>query len=183
MDVDRPAPGEHLNPGEPTTPRQAASVIVLRDGSDGLEVLLLRRNPNARFMGGAWVFPGGAVDAHEGEGDLSHRIAAVREVEEEAGLRLPDLAPLPRGQEPRADGEEMVALGWHAPAGALDAHRRGALQLVFPTIKQLEQLAGFPSATALLEWAEGREVVAVEPRVLMTGEAARLVLPGEPGYP
>jgi 8-oxo-dGTP pyrophosphatase MutT (NUDIX family) len=159
-------------------------------------------------MGGAWVFPGGAVDAHEGEGDLSHRIAAVREVEEEAGLRLPDpaalvkfsrwitppqiairfdthffLAPLPRGQEPRADGEEMVALGWHAPAGALDAHRRGALQLVFPTIKQLEQLAGFPSATALLEWAEGREVVAVEPRVLMTGEAARLVLPGEPGYP
>ena len=208
MDVDRPAPGEHLNPGEPTTPRQAASVIVLRDGSDGLEVLLLRRNPNARFMGGAWVFPGGAVDAHEGEGDLSHRIAAVREVEEEAGLRLPDpaalvkfsrwitppqiairfdthffLAPLPRGQEPRADGEEMVALGWHAPAGAQDAHRRGALQLVFPTIKQLEQLAGFPSATALLEWAEGREVVAVEPRVLMTGEAARLVLPGEPGYP
>jgi len=208
MDVDRPAPGEHLNPGEPTTPRQAASVIVLRDGSDGLEVLLLRRNPNARFMGGAWVFPGGAVDAHEGEGDLSHRIAAVREVEEEAGLRLPDpaalvkfsrwitppqiairfdthffLASLPRGQEPRADGEEMVALGWHAPAGALDAHRRGALQLVFPTIKQLEQLAGFPSASALLEWAEGREVVAVEPRVLMTGEAARLVLPGEPGYP
>ena len=208
MDVDRPAPGEHLNPGEPTTPRQAASVIVLRDGSDGLEVLLLRRNPNARFMGGAWVFPGGAVDAHEGEGDLSHRIAAVREVEEEAGLRLPDpaalvkfsrwitppqiairfdthffLAPLPRGQEPRADGEEMVALGWHAPAGALDAHRRGALQLVFPTIKQLEQLAGFPSASALLEWAEGCEVVAVEPRVLMTGEAARLVLPGEPGYP
>jgi len=207
MDVDRPAPGEHLNPGEPTTPRQAASVIVLRDGSDGLEVLLLRRNPNARFMGGAWVFPGGAVDAHEGEGDLSHRIAAVREVEEEAGLRLPDpaalvkfsrwitppqiairfdthffLAPLPRGQEPRADGGEMVALGWHAPAGALDAHRRGALQLVFPTIKQLEQLAGFPSASALLEWAEGREVVAVEPRVLMTGEAARLVLPGEPGY-
>ena len=208
MDVEGPAPGEELNAGAPTTPRQAASVIVLRDGSDGLEVLLLRRNPNARFMGGAWVFPGGAVDAHEGEGDLSHRIAAVREVEEEAGLRLPDpaalvkfsrwitppqiairfdthffLASLPRGQEPRADGEEMVALGWHAPAGALDAHRRGALQLVFPTIKQLEQLAGFPSASALLEWAEGREVVAVEPRVLMTGEAARLVLPGEPGYP
>jgi 8-oxo-dGTP pyrophosphatase MutT (NUDIX family) len=207
MDGNRPASGEHLNLGEPTTPRQAASVIVLRGGPEALEVLLLRRNPEARFMGGAWVFPGGAVDAHEGEGDTSHRIAAVREVEEEAGLRLPDpaalvkfsrwitppqiairfdthffLAPLPPGQEPRADGEEMVALGWHAPAGALDAHRRGELQLVFPTIKQLEQLAGFASATELLEWATGREVVAVEPRVLMTGEAARLVLPGEPGY-
>ena len=208
MDDARPAPGEELTDGPPAEPRQAATVIVLRGGDADLEVLLLRRNPAARFMGGAWVFPGGAVDAHEGEGDASHRIAAVREVEEEAGLRLPDpgalvkfsrwitppqiairfdthffLAPLPPGQEPRADGEEMVALGWHAPAGALDAHRRGELQLVFPTIKQLEQLAGFASAAELLEWATGREVVAVEPRVLMTGEAARLVLPGEPGYP
>src|SRR5215216_5006533 len=207
MDVDRPAPGEHLNPGEPTTPRQAASVIVLRDGSDGLEVLLLRRNPNARFMGGAWVFPGGAVDAHEGEGDLSHRIAAVREVEEEAGLRLPDpaalvkfsrwitppqitirydthffLAPVPPGQAPRADGEEMIALGWHTPAEALAAHHRGELDLVFPTIKHLEQLAAFASATELIDWAAGREVVAVEPHVTITGETARVVLPGEPGY-
>ena len=37
-------------------------------------------------MGGAWVFPGGAVDAHEGEGDAAHRAAAVRELEEEAGI-------------------------------------------------------------------------------------------------
>src|SRR5918997_4234510 len=90
MDVEGPAPGETLNEGEPTEPRQAASVIVLRGGGDGLEVLLLRRNPKARFMGGAWVFPGGAVDAHEGAGDAAHRVAAIREVEEEAGLRLPD---------------------------------------------------------------------------------------------
>jgi 8-oxo-dGTP pyrophosphatase MutT (NUDIX family) len=207
METDRPAPGERLNPGAPTEPRQAASVIMLRGGGNGLDVLLLRRNPKARFMGGAWVFPGGAVDAHEGEGDAAYRAAAVREVAEEAGVTLPDaaalvkfsrwitppqiairfdthffLAPAPPDQEPRADGEEMVALGWHTPAGALDAHRRGELELVFPTIKHLEQLATFPSADALLEWAAGREVVAVEPRVLMTGEAARLVLPGEPGY-
>jgi 8-oxo-dGTP pyrophosphatase MutT (NUDIX family) len=205
--MDRPAIGEELNPGEPTEPRQAASVIVLRGGDDGLEVLLLRRNPAARFMGGAWVFPGGAVDTHEGEGDASHRIAAVREVEEEAGLRLPDpaalvkfsrwitppemtirydthffLAPAPPGQEPRADGEEMVDLGWHTPAGALAAQRRGELELVFPTIKHLEQLAPFDSATELIDWATGREVVAVEPHVQITGETARVVLPGEPGY-
>jgi 8-oxo-dGTP pyrophosphatase MutT (NUDIX family) len=191
----------------PTQPRQAASVIVLRDGGDGLEVLLLRRNPEARFMGGAWVFPGGAVDAHEGAGDSSHRIAAIREVEEEAGLRLPDpaalvkfsrwitppqmairydthffLARAPAGQQPRADGREMVALGWHTPAGALDAHRRGELELVFPTIKHLEQLAAFASADELLAWATGREVMAVEPHVTITGETARVVLPGEPGY-
>jgi 8-oxo-dGTP pyrophosphatase MutT (NUDIX family) len=207
MAVEGPGPGEELNPGVPTRPRQAASVIVLRDGDDGLEVLLLRRNPAAKFMGGAWVFPGGAVDAHEGQGDESHRVAAVREVAEEADLRLPDpaalvkfsrwitppqitirydthffLAPAPPDQEPRADGREMVELGWHTPAGALAAHRRGELQLVFPTIKHLEQLAQFRSAAELLEWAAGREVVAVEPHVRITGETARVVLPGEPGY-
>jgi 8-oxo-dGTP pyrophosphatase MutT (NUDIX family) len=207
MEAHRPAPGEDLNPGAPTEPRQAASVIVLRGGAEALEVLLVRRNPAARFMPGAWVFPGGAVDSHEGSGDLAHRTAAVREVTEEAGLELSDpgalikfsrwitpaqiairfdthffLAPAPPGQEPRADGEEMVDLGWHTPAGALEAHRRGTLELVFPTIKHLEQLATFPTADALLEWATGREVVAVEPRVRITGETARVVLPGEPGY-
>ena len=207
MQVEGPAPGEELNDGAPTQPRQAASVILLRGGGAGLEVLLLRRNPASRFMGGAWVFPGGAVDAHEGAGDSAHRVAAVREVEEEAGLRLPDpdalvefsrwitppqiatrydthffLAHAPAGQEPRIDGGEMVGLGWHTPAGALDAHRRGALDLVFPTIKHLEQLAAFGSADELIEWATGRAVVAVEPHVRITGETARVVLPGEPGY-
>jgi 8-oxo-dGTP pyrophosphatase MutT (NUDIX family) len=207
MEAHRPAPGEKLNLGTPTEPRQAASVIVLRGGAEGLEVLLLRRNPAARFMGGAWVFPGGAVDAHEGAGDSAHRAAAVREVAEEAGLALPDpaalikfsrwitpaeiairydthffLAPVPPGQEPRADGEEMVDLGWYTPAGALAAFERGELALVFPTIKHLEQLATFPTADELWKWATGREVVAVEPRVRISGETARLVLPGEPGY-
>jgi 8-oxo-dGTP pyrophosphatase MutT (NUDIX family) len=207
MEADRPAPGEVVHTGTPTVPRQAASVIVLRGGEEALEVLLLRRNPAARFMGGAWVFPGGAVDTHEGEGDAAHRAAAVREVREEAALELPDpaalvkfsrwitppeirirfdthffLAPAPPGQEARADGEEMVDLGWHTPAGALAAHAGGALDLVFPTIRQLEQLAGFASADAALSWATGREIVAVEPRVRITGETARVVLPGEPGY-
>jgi hypothetical protein len=53
---------------------------------------------------------------------------------------------------------------------------------VFPTIKTLEQLAPFGSASELLDWASGRQVVAVEPRVVMEGEVARVVLPGEPGY-
>jgi 8-oxo-dGTP pyrophosphatase MutT (NUDIX family) len=202
MQVHRPAPGEELNPGAPSEPRQAASVIVLRGGSQALDVLLLRRNPAARFMGGAWVFPGGATDAGE-----DHRDTAVREAAEEAGLRLDAaalvpfsrwitpaqlrirfdthffLAPAPPGQEPRADGGEMVDLAWHAPAAALAAHRRGELQLVFPTIKHLEQLASFATADELLAWAPGREVVPIEPRVVdVTGETARLVLPGEPGY-
>src|SRR5436190_21800833 len=88
------APGEEYNPGPATTPRQAASVILLRGGAERLEVLLVRRTPKARFMGGVWVFPGGAVDAGEGDGDDAHRAAAVRELEEEAAIAGVDAAAL-----------------------------------------------------------------------------------------
>jgi 8-oxo-dGTP pyrophosphatase MutT (NUDIX family) len=214
---ERPAAGETYNPGPATLPRQAASVIVLRDGTGEesrsaspatpLEVLLVKRTPKARFMGGVWVFPGGAVDAQEGEGDAAHRVAAIRELSEEAAITLdtPDelvkfsrwitpaevqirfdthffLAVLPVGQEPRIDGEECVDIGWFTPAGALDAHRDGEIMLVFPTIKHLEQLGAFDSVESLMTYARGRDVQPVQPRVLVEGEVARIVLPGEPGY-
>jgi 8-oxo-dGTP pyrophosphatase MutT (NUDIX family) len=199
--------GEQYNPGEATTPRQAASVILLRGGSDALEILLVKRNPEARFMGGAWVFPGGAVDATEGHDDAAHRVAGLRELEEEARVSLDDpaglvafsrwitpaevkirfdtwfyLAPAPDDAQPQPDGEETVDARWYSPTDALAAHEAGEILLVFPTIKHLEQLGAFPTADALLEHARGREVVPVEPRVLMSGETARIVLPGEPGY-
>jgi 8-oxo-dGTP pyrophosphatase MutT (NUDIX family) len=200
-------PGAELNAGEPVEPRQAATVIVLRGGSELLEVLLVKRNPAQRFMGGAWVFPGGAVDVGEGTGDTAHRAAGVREVEEEAAIVLPDpgalvrfsrwitpamvsirfdthffLAAAPEDADPRPDGGETVDLGWFTPRGALDAHGRDEILLVFPTIKTLEQLAEFSSADELLEWAGGREVEPVEPQVVGDGPTARIVLPGEPGY-
>jgi len=202
VEADRPGPGEELNTGAPTEPRQAATVIVLRGGSERLEVLLVQRNPAARFMGGAWVFPGGALDGSEDAGT-----AGVREVAEEAGIDLGDssallefsrwitppevqirfdtlflLAPAPDDAAPRPDGGETVAVGWYAPQAALDAHRRGDLELVFPTIKTLEQLSRFGSADELLGWARGRLVEPIEPRVVVEGEVARVVLPGEPGY-
>jgi 8-oxo-dGTP pyrophosphatase MutT (NUDIX family) len=211
MEVDRPGPGEELaddaDGAPPATPRQAATVIVLRGGAETLEVLLVERNPAQRFMGGAWVFPGGAVDASEGEGDEAHRRAGVREVEEEANVALPDpaalikfsrwitpkqvkirfdthffLAPLPPDAEPRPDGSECVDLRFYKPRAALEAYQRGDLLLVFPTIKHLEQLAPFATADQLLSWAQGRQVVPVEPKVVLEGEVARVVLPGEPGY-
>jgi 8-oxo-dGTP pyrophosphatase MutT (NUDIX family) len=58
MRTDRPGPGEELNQGKVADAREAASLILLRDGSEGPEVLLVQRNPEQRFMGGAWVFPG-----------------------------------------------------------------------------------------------------------------------------
>lgn len=182
-------------------------MILLRGGADALEVLLVRRTPQARFMGGVWVFPGGAVDADEGDGDEAHRAAAIRELREEAAITLEDpaalvkfsrwitpaevqirfdthffLAPLPTGQEPRIDGEECVDLGWFTPEAALAAHRAQEIALVFPTIKHLEQLSEFSSVEELLIRARGREVLPVQPRVVLEGEVARIVLPGEPGY-
>ena len=206
-DSERAGPGENYNPGPPTAPRQAATVILLRGREEDLEVLLVRRTPKARFMGGVWVFPGGAVDAGEGDGDDAHRAAAIRELREEAAIELEDpaalvkfsrwitpdvvqtrfdthffLAPLPHGQEPRIDGEECVDLGWFRPVAALAAYGAGELPLVFPTIKHLEQLGEFASVDALLAYAGSREVLPVEPRVVIEGEVARILLPGDPGY-
>jgi 8-oxo-dGTP pyrophosphatase MutT (NUDIX family) len=203
----RPAAGEEYNPGAEIEPRQAACVILLRGGSESIEVLLVKRTPKARFMGGVWVFPGGAVDAHEGSGDEAHRAAAVRELAEEASVRIDDpdelikfsrwitpaavktrfdthfyLASLPAGQAPAVDGEECVEHGWFTPQGALEAHRAEEIMLVFPTIKHLEQLSAFASERELLTYARGRDVQPILPRVVLEGEVARVLLPGEPGY-
>jgi 8-oxo-dGTP pyrophosphatase MutT (NUDIX family) len=162
-------------------PRPAATVILLRGGAERLEVLLVRRNPASRFMGGAWVFPGGAL--HAGE---THRAAGVREVAEEAGIALPDpgalvefarwitpaqmpmrfdarffLVACPEAADPRPDGEETLDARWYAPADALAA----GLPLPYPTTKTLEQLTAFGSADEVLAWADGREVHPIEPRL------------------
>lgn len=207
MEAAQPAPGEELNDGAVTTPRLAASVIVLRGGDRALEVLLVQRNPASRFMGGAWVFPGGAVDAADGEGEAALRAAGVREVAEEAGIAIGDpgalvpfsrwitpkvvkirfdtwffLSPVPDDAAPRIDGGECVDWRWSSPRAALDAYAAGDLQLVFPTIKHLEQLDAFPHADALVAHARGRRVEPVEPRIVLEGEVARVLLPGDPGY-
>ena len=185
-----------------STPRPAATVILLRGGAERIEILLVRRNPAARFMGGAWVFPGGALD-----GDEDARAAAVREVAEEAGVELPDraelvtfsrwitpeavpvrfdtlffLAPMPDGAQARPDGAETVDARWFTPANALAAGEAGEIELVFPTIKTLEQLATFPTADAAIAGARTREVQPILPRVRGGGGEVRVVLPGEPGY-
>jgi 8-oxo-dGTP pyrophosphatase MutT (NUDIX family) len=201
--VDRPPPGEELGDGAVTEARQAASIIVLRDSRRGPEVLLVQRNPASRFMGGAWVFPGGAVH----DGDADHAATAVRELGEEAGIELPrgsQIVPWsrwitpeevkvrfdtwffvtesPPGATVTPDGGECVDARWLRPAEALEAFARDELMLVFPTIKHLEALAGMESVADALRKARTREVVPVQPRVVVRDGAAEVVLPGEPGY-
>jgi 8-oxo-dGTP pyrophosphatase MutT (NUDIX family) len=199
-----PPPGERLNTSGKIAPaREAASTIVLRDTASGPEVLLVQRNPEQRFMGGAWVFPGGTV--HEEDG--SPEQAARRELEEEAGIRLPGdsecvpfsrwITPIqvtvrfdtwffavrePDGAEARCDGAECVDHRWARPAEALAAGESGELSLMFPTIKHLEQLAGYGSVEEALGDARAREVEPIQPRVLVRDGQGEVLLPGEPGY-
>lgn len=203
VSADRPGPGEELNDGEVVKPRLSASLILLRDSADGPEVLLVKRNPEQRFMGGAWVFPGGATDS----GDADERATAVRELDEEAGIRLGAdtklarysrwitpaqvkvrfdthffVAPAPAEAQARVDGSECVDFRWIGPDAALRAGESQDLLLVFPTIKHLEQLSAHRSVQDAMDAARSRRVMPVEPRVLTDGGVARVVLPGEPGY-
>ena len=49
-------------------PRPAATVVVMRDSAAGPEMFMVRRHQDTAFMGGAYVFPGGRVDAHDRDG-------------------------------------------------------------------------------------------------------------------
>ena len=54
-----------------TAPRQAATVLLVRDGTEGLEVYLLRRTRGMPFAGGMTAYPGGAVDPRDGDTEIS----------------------------------------------------------------------------------------------------------------
>ncbi|WP_309682817.1 MBL fold metallo-hydrolase [Polaromonas sp.] len=95
-------PSQLLHPQrEPAPLRPAATVLLLRDTSDGLEVLMTRRSMTASFAPGAYVFPGGGIDAadaqahgqstrraSQGDLHLTQAIAAIRESFEELGVLL-----------------------------------------------------------------------------------------------
>ncbi|HOE40095.1 MAG TPA: MBL fold metallo-hydrolase [Rhodoferax sp.] len=97
-----PRPSQLLHPPRPpATLRPAATVLLLRDGMDGFEVLMTRRSAAASFLPGAFVFPGGAIDAadanchaiarrrpSQSDLHLTQAIAAIRESFEELGVLL-----------------------------------------------------------------------------------------------
>ncbi len=125
-------PHQLLHPPRPAAPlRPAATVLLLRDGPDGVEVLMTRRSLTASFAPGAYVFPGGGIDAADAQCfdtvarrptqtdlRLTQAIAAIRESFEELGVLLAR----------RADGtwataEDITALDRKAPFAAQCAAR------------------------------------------------------------
>ncbi|HKW52597.1 MAG TPA: NUDIX hydrolase [Stellaceae bacterium] len=110
-----------MNATAEIVPRPAATVLLVRDGAAGLEVLMVTRNVASDFASGALVFPGGRVDAADGaQGRLEHcravagsdgatlafRIAGIRESFEEAHVLL----ARPKGSERLLTAAELAAL-------------------------------------------------------------------------
>ena len=255
--------------------------MVVRDtsapsGRSTLEVLMVRRNLRSDFVGGAYVFPGGAVDLLDGgaeaealsvgrsdaeastllgvgSGGLAYWVAVVRETFEEAGLLLadrvggPDLlagdpeeearfaaaraavnagtlrfldlcrqerlqlgvsdihyfahwitprgaprrydtrffvAAAPPGQIAAHDAGETIAEVWISPHDALERHRAGEIEIIFPTIRNLQVIGRFATSSELLAAAAraSSAVPTIEPRVVPDGNGMRIVLPGDPAY-
>ena len=129
-------PTQLLHPRyEPPPTRPAATVLLLRDTQDGIEILMTRRSPTASFAPGAYVFPGGGIDAADSQSHdiaarrpaqsdlhLTQAIAAIRESFEELGVLLArradgsaasdsDIAALDRGLKLAAD-EVYVLAHW-----------------------------------------------------------------------
>jgi 8-oxo-dGTP pyrophosphatase MutT (NUDIX family) len=188
--------------------------VLLRRGGKhserALEVLMLKRTEEATFMPGLWVFPGGAVDAADGEGEQGYKACAMRELAEEASIELPAgeelvlfsrwvtpevitrrfdawffLALAPAHTPPQPDGTEITEAAWRRPAEALEANAAGELPLAFPTIHQLRWLLPHRTSDEALAAYRGRSVDSVLPKIVADsdgGQGWRPVLPGEPGY-
>lgn len=193
-----------MNP--PAEPRPAATVVVLRDGTDGPEVLMVRRTRGASFMADAWVFPGGRVDAADGSGPEAFARAAARELAEEAGVTIapselvefahwitPSAEPkrfdarffvtrMPPGQEARHDAVEAVASLWATPGQVLERNARGELLLPPPTLCNLEDLSAHASTEAALAWARARRYAPILPKLVQVGATLAIVLPWDSEY-
>jgi 8-oxo-dGTP pyrophosphatase MutT (NUDIX family) len=159
-------------------------------------------------MPGVWVFPGGALDPGDGEGEEGHRACAIRELAEEASIELPleeELVPFcrwitpeviatrfdarfflalaPAHTPPKPDGVEMTAAAWYAPVDALAAHAAGDLPISFPTLTQLQMLKPFRTSEEALAAHRGRPMETTLPKVIGDGDQRRVVLPSDPDYP
>lgn len=188
---------------------------------------MLRRNDKVAFMAGAYVFPGGRVDdadhAHAARGsvadgesrfpgltaqtELPYRMAAARELEEEAAVRVDvaDLEPLahwvtpeietrrydtrfflvrmPEGQEAKHDEGETTELAWLPPAAAIECARRKEIMLPPPTWTTLKRLARFRTIEEVFAWAQRTPIVRVQPNLLRDPHRTVLTLPGDPSHP
>jgi 8-oxo-dGTP pyrophosphatase MutT (NUDIX family) len=259
-------------------PRDASTIMLVRDTPEGMEVLMLRRNLASSWVGGAHLFPGGAVDKEDGSpgvldrspgrggteasrilglagapaaGGLAFFVAAIRECFEEAGILLasgPENAPIdfadhgvaarfvehrrrlnarelsfaelcesenlqlgtgrlwyfshwitpegsprrydtrffvaamPAGQTALHDDIEVIDSIWIRPGDALRRHAAGEIDMLFPTMKNLQAIGRFERSTDLLDASAVAEVPTILPKITVADQGVRILLPGDEGY-
>ena len=173
----------------------AATVILLRDASAGLETLMLRRNSKLSFAEGMWVFPGGKIDAEDhDDAEDAHAAAmnaAVREAKEEGDLSI-DLGGLvyyshwlPPVQSPKRfstwffvapapDGDVTVDQGeitdhaWWNPGEALERAHDRRIEILPPTWMTLNDLAQYGSVDECLARTAERGPQAFATKIVRT---------------
>lgn len=189
----------------------AATVVLLRDGKQGMEVLMLKKNSKIAF-GGMWVFPGGRIDEEDFGADIEDiqsaaRTAAVREAQEEAGIVLDSasfhwfahwtppantpvrfatwffVAHAPESGAVSIDDGEIKDHQWIRPEDALNRHAVGEIDLVPPTWVTLYHLSRHgPSSNAIDHFAD-REIDYYTTRVAARSDGVRVAMwSGDAGY-
>ena len=195
---------------EPVCP--AATVVLVRDGDDGLEALLVQRNKAVKHMGGMWVFPGGKVDEQDypGDGDVYTAAlnAAIRETREEAGVEVsaeqlvylshwttPEgakrrfatwffITVLEDGQEVTVDGGEIAHHRWVRPEVALAelADAEHPFRLMPPTFVSLVDIADCQTCLEARQHIGGREAIMYAPRMVFVEDGICFLYEGDAGY-
>jgi 8-oxo-dGTP pyrophosphatase MutT (NUDIX family) len=190
----------------------AATVVLVRDGADGLEALLVQRSKDLAHMGGMWVFPGGRVDASDYPPDRDEYLAAlnaaIRETREEAGLDIdagqlawlshwttPEgakrrfstwffLAVLEDGQEVKVDGGEIAHHRWVRPAVALAelADREHPFRLMPPTFISLVDIGDCCNCREALDRISSRNAFHYAPRMVFVEDGICFLYEGDAGY-
>lgn len=190
----------------------AATVVLLRDGQNGCETLLVRRNAQLSFHGGAWVFPGGRIDPEDyaAAGDAhdiiaAGRHAAAREALEEAGIRIihrdlrlfsrwvtPEQAPkrfdtlffVARASDDpvRVDGGEIHEHRWLRPDEALALRQPGEFDLPPPTFVTLVQLQEYRTVADALTAEPPGPLEPFTPRLHLVPDGACSLYPGDAAY-
>jgi 8-oxo-dGTP pyrophosphatase MutT (NUDIX family) len=207
-DVGVPLPEPRPADQPPAVAHPSATLVLLRDGSAGIETLLVRRNARLDFHGGAWVFPGGRIDDEDSVGEVDEltaaRRAAVRELGEEAGLTVapellvhvstwttPDIAPkrfrtlffvAPGDGAVHVDGGEIHDHRWVAPQAALAARRAGELELPPPQHVTLLALCAYASVEEAVRSLAGLEPLSFAPRFVQGEGGAVCLYEGDAGY-
>lgn len=196
---------------DPAQPRPSATLILLRDGTAGLEVLMVRRAATIAFYGGAWAFPGGRVepsDCAEGEGLESLpavKRAAAREVLEEVSVEVaPEqmtwmsfwVTPVVRPKRFKTwffiaehahadvvvDGSEVDAHRWLTFDEAFAAHRAREMELPPPTFVTLTELARFRTAAEAIAAFARTEPTHFLPKLVLVEGGAVSLYQGDAGY-